>query len=234
MQFQTPLVRARLIRRYKRFLADIVLPDGREVVAHCANPGAMTGLMDAGAMIWAEPNDDPKKKLDWAWKLVELPGGMACVDTALANRLVAEALAEGRVPGLRGYDLTQPEVRYGENSRVDFLLSGAGRRNAYVEVKAVTLCRHGDLAEFPDTVTKRGLKHLGELAAMVKAGHRAVMLYVVARDDCKAVTLAADIDPAYAAGFRAARTDGVEVLAHGVAISARAMLLADALPFADP
>ncbi|MCB1367851.1 MAG: DNA/RNA nuclease SfsA [Rhodobacteraceae bacterium] len=235
MQFQTPLVPARLIRRYKRFLADIVLDDGREAVAHCANPGAMTGLADEGTAIWVEPNDDPKKKLDWAWRLVDLPrGGMACIDTALPNRLVAEALAAGRVPGLAGYDLIRREVPYGENSRVDFVLSARGRRDAYVEVKAVTLRRHGKLAEFPDTVTKRGTRHLNELAAMAETGSRAVMLYVVARSDCAQVTLAGDIDPAYAAGFRAARAAGVEVLAYGVRISPRALALGAALPFADP
>lgn len=235
MQFQTPLVPARLIRRYKRFLADCRLEDGREVVAHCANPGAMTGLAEPEVKTWLEPNNDPKKKLDWAWKLVELPrGGMACIDTALPNRLVAEALAAGRVPGLAGYDLIRREVRYGENSRVDFVLSSPGRRDAFVEVKAVTLCRQGSLAEFPDTVTKRGTKHLNELAAMAQAGSRAVMLYVMARNDCTSVTLAGDIDPAYAAGFRAARAAGVEVLAHGVTISPLALALGAALPFADP
>lgn len=231
MQFQTPLVRATLIRRYKRFLADILLPDGREVVAHCANPGAMTGLAEPGTIVWAEPNDDPKKKLDWAWKLAELPGGhFACVDTGLANRVVEEALQAGRIKGLAGYAARRREVPYGEASRVDFLLTGASRRDAYVEVKSVTLKRRGDLAEFPDTVTKRGARHLDELAAMVAAGQRAVLLYLVMRTDCAEVAVAGDIDPAYGTAFARANTGGVEMLAISAQISPAGIMVAKSLP----
>lgn len=231
MQFQTPLVRATLIRRYKRFLADILLPDGREVVAHCANPGAMTGLAEPGTIVWAEPNDDPKKKLDWAWKLTELPGGhFACVDTGLANRVVEEALQAGRIKELAGYAARRREVSYGEASRVDFLLTGASRRDAYVEVKSVTLNRHGDLAEFPDTVTKRGARHLDELAAMVAAGQRAVLLYLVMRTDCVEVAVAGDIDAAYGAALARAKTGGVEMLAISAQISPAGITVAKSLP----
>ena len=231
MKFQTPLVRAVLLRRYKRFLADLRLEDGREVTAHCANPGAMTGLAEPGAHVWAEANDDPKRKLKYSWKLVELPGNhMACVDTSLPNRLVAEALAAGRIGELAGYERVRPEVRFGENSRVDFLLQGAGRRDCHVEVKAVTLRRNGDLAEFPDTRTARGTRHLHELAKVVREGGRAVTLYVLHRDDCRHVSVAADIDPAYGQAWQAARRAGVEMLARGCSISTREVRLGAALP----
>ena len=230
MRFQTDLIPARLIGRYKRFLADVRLADGTEATAHCPNPGAMTGLADPGARIWLEPNDDAKKKLNYGWRLTELPGGhFAGIDTGVANRVVAEALANGRIAALAGYDQIRAEVNYGGNSRVDFRLSGSQGPPTYVEVKSVTLCRQPDLAEFPDTVTKRGTKHLGELAAQAARGDRAVMLYLVQRTDCETVALAADIDPAYAA---AARVAGIEVLAYGTRISPDGVWIADRLPFA--
>ena len=210
MQFQTPLIRATLVRRYKRFLADIILPDGREVTAHCANPGAMTGLAEPGTKIWVEPNDDPKRKLGFSWKLVELTNGWACIDTALPNQIIGAALTSRQIPGLTGFQSLRREVRYGENSRVDFLLTGNGP-DIYVEVKAVSLKRD-QWAEFPDTVTKRGTKHLAELAEMCRQGHRAVMVYLVQRTDCAGFRLAGDIDPAYAAGFVAATKAGVTAL----------------------
>ncbi len=220
MQFQTPLMPATLIRRYKRFLADIVLEDGTQTTAHCANPGAMTGLATPGARIWVERNDDPRRKLRYSWKLVELNGGhMACVDTSLANRVVEEALRAGQVPGLPENAEVRREVRYGQGSRVDFLLSGAGGPNIWVEVKSVTLSRQPGLAEFPDAETKRGARHLAELANMAGQGDRAVVLYLVQRSDCTEVSVAADIDPAYARACRQANACGVEPLAFSSHIS---------------
>ena len=233
MRFQTPLIRARLIRRYKRFLADIRLEDGREVTAHCANPGAMLGLAEPGAAIWAEPNDDPKRKLRWSWKLVELPGGhFAGIDTSIPNKVVAEALAARAIPALTGYERVRAEVKYGLSSRIDFLLEGPAGRT-YVEVKNVHLRREGDWAEFPDCVTARGAKHLAELAEMVAVGHRAVMLYLVQRTDCARFRLAGDLDPAYARAFVAARAAGVEALCHATAIDTRGVTLAAPLPVAE-
>ncbi|MGP6086846.1 DNA/RNA nuclease SfsA [Antarctobacter jejuensis] len=231
MRFQTPLVPATLIRRYKRFLADCLLEDGREVTAHVANPGSMLGLKDEGQRIWLEPNDDPKKKLKWAWRLVEHPGGhFTGVDTGAANRVLKTALMAGEVAGLDGYDIVRPEVKYGTNSRIDFLLTGAGRADCYVEVKSVTLSRQSGLAEFPDSVTARGTKHLTELAEMAGQGHRAVMLYLVQRTDCSRVTLATDIDPAYGDGFECARAAGVEAMALGCRISPEGVTLDRPLP----
>jgi sugar fermentation stimulation protein A len=235
MRFQTPLIPAVLLRRYKRFLADARLACGQEIAAHVANPGSMLGLKDEGLKIWLEPNDDPKRKLKYAWRLVEHESGaFTGVDTGVPNRMLRAALEAGEVPGLEGYDHVRPEVRYGENSRIDFLLTGADRPDAYVEVKSVTLSRRDGIAEFPDSVTARGAKHLAELAAMVRAGHRAVMLYLVQRTDCHEVTLAADLDPAYAAAFAAAISEGVEVLAFDCRISPEAITLGQTLPFRAP
>ena len=233
MRFQTDLISATLIRRYKRFLADVRLDDGREVTVHCPNPGAMTGLANPGVRVWLEPNDDPKKKLDFGWRLVELAdGNFVGIDTGAANRIVAEALAEGRVPGLAGYDSARAEVKYGDTSRVDFLLSGPDRPDAFVEVKSVTLKRTGDLAEFPDTVTARGAKHMGDLARAAQAGHRAVVLFLVQRSDCTRVGVARDIDPAYARAVEQAVRAGVEVMAHGATLGPEGITLGAALPVA--
>ncbi len=230
MRFPTPLVPATLIKRYKRFLADCRLQDGSEVTAHCANPGSMMGLADPGTRIWLEPNDDPKKKLKYGWRLVEHENGhFTGVDTSVPNRALKAALETGQVPGLTGYATLRPEVKYGQNSRIDFLLTGAGKPDTYVEVKSVTLSRQSGLAEFPDSVTARGRKHLEELAQVAQAGHRAVMLYLVQRTDSTCFSLAADIDPAYAAAFSAARDAGVEALIFGTRISPEGVDLASPL-----
>ncbi len=235
MRFPTPLVPARLVRRYKRFLADVVLEaDGREAVAHCPNPGSMIGLAEPGMRVWLEPNDDPRKKLKFGWRLVELPGGhWSGIDTAVPNRVVGEALRDRAIIELADYGGVRPEVRYGTRSRVDFLLQEAGLPDAYVEVKNVHLRREGDWAEFPDCVTARGARHLDELAAMVAEGHRAVMVYLVQRSDCARFRLAADLDPGYAAAFARARAAGVEAVCYGTRIDLGGVTLGPALEIAD-
>ena len=230
MRFQTPLIPARLIRRYKRFLADMRLEDGREITAHCANPGSMMGLAEPGMKCWLEPNDDPKKKLKYGWRLVDHENGhFTGVDTSLPNRALREALEAGEVAKLAQYTDIRPEVKYGTGSRVDFLLSGAGLPDLYLEVKSVTLSRSPGLAEFPDSVTARGTRHLRELQAMIGEGHRAMMLYLVQRTDCTRFALARDIDPAYGAAFDAARAAGVEIMCLGTSISPREIRLAGAV-----
>jgi len=235
MRFQTDLVPARLIRRYKRFLADCTLEDGREVVAHCANPGSMMGLAKPGTKIWLEPNDDPKKKLKYGWRLVDHENGhFTGVDTSLPNKAVRTALESGEIAALAEYTTVKPEVKYGTNSRVDFLLSATDLPDAYVEVKSVTLCREAELAEFPDSVTARGAKHMADLAEVARAGHRAVLLYLVQRTDCTHVTLAADIDPTYAAAHEAATQAGVETLCIGTHITPQGVTIAEPLVLGRP
>ena len=228
MQFPDPLIRGRLQRRYKRFLADVVLDDGTEVVAHCANPGSMLGLAAPGATVWLSPSRNPARKLEYSWELVESDGALVGIHTGRANALVAEALEAGRIPELGGYGRRRPEVRYGTGSRIDFLLEppeDSSRPACYLEVKSVTLKRRGALAEFPDAVTARGAKHLAELAEVARRGDRAVLLFLVQRCDCAAVAAAADIDPAYAEALAGAVAQGVEVLCYGCDLSPAAITL---------
>ena len=222
MRFQTPLVPARLIRRYKRFLADITLEgSGAEVTAHCANPGSMMGLAE------------PKKKLKYGWRLVDHENGhFTGVDTSLPNRALKAVINARGIPELAAYETVRPEQKYGENSRIDFLLQQAGLPDAYVEVKSVTLSRQSGLAEFPDSVTARGTKHLGELAQMTREGHRAVLFYLVQRTDCECVSVASDIDPTYAKALADAKAAGVEVLAYGTQITPEQITLAGRLALA--
>jgi len=231
MKFATPLIPATLLRRYKRFLADCLLADGREITAHCANPGSMMGLADPGMRVWLEPNDDPKKKLNYGWRLVEHENGhFTGVDTSVPNRALRASLEAGEIAELAAYETIRPEVKYGAASRIDFLLTQPGLPDCYVEVKSATLCRQPGLVEFPDSVTKRGTKHLGELTNMVQQGHRAVMLYLVQRTDCQHFQLAADIDPTYAAAFAQAQTAGVERLIYTTNISPDEITLGPAIP----
>ncbi len=230
MEFATPLIPARLIRRYKRFLADVRLSDGTQAVAHCPNPGSMMGMADEGIKIWIEPNDDPRKKLKYGWRLIEQDDGhFVGVDTGVPNRVVGPALLAHQIAGLPPYDAVRAEVKYADKSRIDFLLSDAV--DTYVEVKSVTLSRTAGLAEFPDSVTARGAKHLEALTQMVAQGHRAVMFYMVQRTDCAALSLAADIDPAYAAAFARATKAGVQVLAYDCAIDPKGVALRRPVPF---
>ena len=236
MRFPTPLVPARLLRRYKRFLADAVLEeDGRKVTAHCPNPGRMTGLAEPGMRIWLQDVAGGGRKLAWSWKLTELPGGHhAGIDSALANRLVAEALAAGRLEPFRHARTIRPEVRYGAASRVDFLLTDEAGRPLWLEVKNAHLSRTPGIAEFPDTVTKRGARHLFELAEKARQGEGAAVLYVVQRSYATAFRIAGDIDPAYAAAHEAAEAAGVEFHAVGTRITLEEIETADPLPILPP
>lgn len=235
MKFTTPLLKATLIKRYKRFLADAILEDGREITAHCANPGSMMGLAPEGATIWLSKSTNPKRKLKYSWELVEIDLGrgpaLVGINTAHPNGLVAQALHDGKIKELTGYSEQKREVRYGKNSRIDILLEDAKKGLCYVEIKNVHLMRHAGLAEFPDSVTARGTKHLGELAQMVRDGHRAVMLYLVQRGDAQSFKLAEDIDPKYVAAFDAARQTGVEMLCYDCHLSPQEIKFGKKLPF---
>lgn len=233
MRFAEALAPARLVRRYKRFLADVRLESGEIVTAHCPNPGSMLGLQAEGARVWL-CRARPGAKLPWLWELVEADGGLVGINAGRANRLAEEAISQGRIPELAGYARLRREVRYGQASRVDFLLEDDGRPPAYVEVKNVHLMRRPGLAEFPDAVTARGARHLAELAAVARAGARAVMLFVVQRADCSRFALAADIDPAYARAFETALAAGVETLCYGCALTLEGVEIAGPIPFAGP
>lgn len=219
MKFAAPLVEGLLLRRYQRFLADVSLPDGRVVTAHCPNTGSMLGCKAPGSRVWLSPAANPARKLPWTWELVEVaPGVTVGVHTGRSNGLVREAIEAGRVPELAGYTGIRPEVKYGEGSRIDLLLQAAGRPDCYVEVKNVTAAVEGRIGYFPDAVTTRGAKHLREMSAMVAAGHRAVLVFCVQRTDVDGVRPADHIDPDYGRALRAALAAGVEVLALGARI----------------
>lgn len=213
MILPSPLAHGRLVRRYKRFFADVALDDGTAVTAHCPNTGTMAGVAEPGSEVWLSHSDNPKRKLAYTWELVRPTGAAALVgiNPMAANRIVAEAFENG-VARPEGYDTVRREVPYGTGSRVDFLLTGAGRPDCYVEVKNVHLMRTPGLAEFPDAVTARGTKHLGELATVKQAGHRALMIFLIQREDCDRFAVAADIDPAYDTALDVALAAGVEVL----------------------
>jgi sugar fermentation stimulation protein A len=230
MDFPQPLTRARLLRRYKRFFADVELEDGAEITAHCPNPGAMLGLNLPGLTCWISRSDDPKRKLAHTLELVEAQsGGLVGVNTLHPNRLVAEALAAGAIPELAGYANHCREVRYGAASRVDFLLEAPERPAAWIEVKGVTLHRGGGLAEWPDCVSARGARHMAELGEMAQRGDRAVALFVVQRSDCDRFAVAHDLDPGFAAALDRVRKAGVEVLVYACEMSPERVVLARAI-----
>jgi sugar fermentation stimulation protein A len=229
MEFPHPLVPARLLRRYKRFLADVELADGRSVTVHCPNPGAMLGLDRPGSEIWLSPAASPGRKLAYTWELVRVEEGLVGINTSHPNVLAEEAIRQNHIQELAGYERWRREVNYGVNSRIDLLVERDGAPPCYVEVKNVHLKRT-DAAEFPDCVTARGTKHLGELTAMVTAGHRAVMLYIVQRADCRRFAIAADIDPAYAAGLKQAMQGGVEAICYSCRIDIAGIRVAEPLP----
>lgn len=230
MRFPQPLIEGTLVQRYKRFLADVRLASGELVVAHCANSGSMLSVKEPGSRVWLSPAADPKRKLRYTWELIAVGNALVGINTGHPNRLVAEAIAEGRIKELAGYPVLKREQKYGRNSRIDILLEAPGRPPCYVEVKNVTMKRGaGDLAEFPDAVTERGAKHLREMTDIVAAGGRAVMVYLVQRTDCRRFSVAGDIDPAYAAGLAAAMAAGVEAVCYGCRITLDAITVAGPL-----
>ena len=233
MNFPSPLVRGRLVQRYKRFFADVILDDGTALTAHCPNPGAMLGVKAPGLRVWLSRSDDPKRKLAHTLELVETAeGALTGVNTMHPNRIVAEALAGGLIPELAGYETIRREVNYGEKSRVDFLLTGPGRPACWLEIKNCHLSRGGGLAEFPDCVAARSSKHLRELAAMVRAGDRAVVLFVVQRTDCDRFKACAELDPVFARTLDDVAEAGVEVLVYACEIDERRVALKGRIPWA--
>lgn len=232
MEFSPALEHGRLIRRYKRFLADIELANGEVITIHCPNTGSMLNCMLEDGDVWFSRSNDPKRKLPGTWEIAQTPQGrLACVNTGRANALVEEALRAGRIEELAGYTALRREVAYGEErSRIDFRLEFADGP-AYVEVKSVTLgFADTTTAAFPDAMTQRGAKHLRELAGLCRQGIRAVQLYCVNLQGVEAVRPAEEIDPGYAAALRAAVAAGVEVLAYGVQIDTGQIYIDRRLP----
>ncbi len=214
MEFKTPLQRGTLIKRYKRFLADVVLDSGEELTAACPNTGTMLGLTTPGLKVWLSRSESQTRKYPHTLEIIERDDvGYIGINTGHPNRLVEDALRSGKIPTLQGYETIRREVKYGTNSRIDLLLESNGKPPCYVEVKNVTLYRQPDLAEFPDCKTERGEKHLREMAEMVRQGCRAVMVYCIQGGSPKSFTLTPDLDRAYYLSFLDARKAGVEAVA---------------------
>lgn len=234
MNFQPPLIPAKLLKRYKRFLADVVFDEGHELTVYCPNTGSMLNCAEPGSRIWLSHSDDPKRKYAYSWQLVETdPHELACIHSALANRVVKDAVQAGQIAELQGYDQLQSEVRYGEEkSRIDLLLSRVDEQ-CYVEIKCVTLHMGEGLGLFPDAVSARGTKHLRELAAMKQQGHRAVLLYCVQNTAINRVGAAAQIDAKYAQTLKEVMAAGVEVLVYNTSITPRGISLKQRLPFIE-
>lgn len=213
MRYPTPLVSGRLIKRYKRFLADVMLDDGREITAHSPNTGSMLGCAEAGQRVWVRDTQNPQRKYPYAWEQTQTDEGtLIGINTILSNQLVKEAIETGVVDELRGYSEIKTEVRVGD-SRLDLCLLSADLPPCYVEVKNVT-ARSNDVAIFPDAISKRGVKHLQRLIELKQQGMRAVMFYVIQRNDVTSFRTAAEIDPAYADAYVQAQGQGVEMLAY--------------------
>ncbi|MCB1508313.1 MAG: DNA/RNA nuclease SfsA [Hyphomicrobiaceae bacterium] len=237
MDFETPLIEARLLRRYKRFLADVDLGDGRPVTVHCPNPGSMMGLVHEGGRCYLSHSADPKRKYAHRLELVEVPGpGPRClvgIHASLANTLVGEALRARDLFGL-GAGSLRAEVPYGTRSRVDFLHEAENGTRTFIEVKNVHLMRREGLAEFPDCVTARGAKHLGELAEVVRAGDRAMLVYCIQWPGAERFSLAADIDPAYAQAAAKAAQAGVSFHALGTKVTPQSIVVTQEIPVKTP
>lgn len=231
MKFESSLIKGTLIKRYKRFLADVTLENGSIVTAHVANPGSMLELSRPGSTVWLEVNNNPKRKLKYSWKLIETKNTFIGVDTHYANKIVKEALDNNSLNlGQKKY---QAEVKYGKNSRIDFLIYFEKSPKMYLEVKSVTLSRLKGLAEFPDSKTLRGAKHMDELAEMVKCGFQSTILFLVQRSDTDTFCIAEDIDPNYKKSYKDAIKNGVQVLCYDCIISREGITIGKRLDLAN-
>ncbi|MGF1685906.1 DNA/RNA nuclease SfsA [Photobacterium japonica] len=232
MKFTSPLQPATLIKRYKRFLADVTLPDGTVTTLHCANTGAMTGCATPGNTVWYSTSDNPKRKYPCSWELSQTADGdMICVNTAQANRLVVEAINNDVISELLGYTTLRTEVKYGsENSRIDILLQAESQPDCYIEVKSVTLLQHGQ-GFFPDAVTTRGQKHLRELAEVAQSGKRAILFFAILHSGIENVSAAHHIDPDYFSLIQQAERAGVEILCYKAVLHPNELYLEDCIKF---
>ena len=229
MKFPEPLMQGKLVKRYKRFMADVVLESGETVTAHCANTGAMTGVKEPGSKVWLSPAKNPERKLKYTWELIHVGANLVGINTSLPNKIVSEAIGGGSIPELSGYEHLRHEVKYGKNSRIDILLTSEDKADCYVEVKNVHLMRKHGVAEFPDGVSTRAAKHQGELAEMVRNGSRAVTIYLCQRQDCSTFRIADDIDPEYQQAASIAREQGVESFCYACKLTPRSIAVSHQL-----
>ncbi len=234
MDFPTPLIGGTLIQRYKRFLADVTLDTGDRITATCPNTGSMMGLVAPGNRVWVSTSDSPTRKYKHTWEMVTVDLGqgpsLVGINTNHPNKLVAEAIETGRIAELKGYASLRREVKYGKNSRIDILLEDPAKGTCYVEIKNVHMMRKHGHAEFPDSVTERGAKHLAEMSDMVREGHRAVMVFLIQRADASRLSLARDVDASYGTAFDAATAAGVEAIAIRCSLSTEAIRVDKTVP----
>ena len=223
------LTKGRLVRRYKRFLADVILEDGRPVTAHCPNTGSMKGCCEPGQPVWLSFHDNPRRKLKYTWELIQMPDSMVGVNTLVPNRLVAMTVGANCITELNGYDTVQREIKIGNHSRIDLLLTDGHQRRCYVEIKNCTLVQD-QTALFPDAVTIRGLKHIRELQSLVSGKQRCAMFYFIQRMDAKIFKPADHIDPDYGRALRAAAAEGLEILAYDVHIDLKGIRIRRNIP----
>jgi sugar fermentation stimulation protein A len=221
MKLEPALIPATLIRRYKRFLADVQLENGEIITVHTPNTGSMLGLSEPGMQVWLRDTQNPKRKYRFSWEMSEpIKENLVGVHTGIVNQLVTEAIEQGRIAELSGYDTVLQERPYGrENSRIDLLLTARGRADCYIEIKNVTAIDEENVAIFPDAVSTRGQKHLRELSGLVKDGKRAVMFFCIQRQDCRAFRPAEEIDSRYTELLGQAHHAGVEILAYQASLA---------------
>ncbi len=225
------LIPATLLKRYKRFLVDVKLQSGETVTAHCPNTGSMAGCSEPGRKVYMSVHDNPRRKYKYTWELIAMPTSLVGVNTLVPNRLVSKSIEQQLIPELSQYNEVKREVKIGEHSRIDLLLTGSSDERCYVEIKNCTLVNEG-VAQFPDAVTTRGLKHIIELENLVKAGHRCMMFYFIQRMDARVFRPADHIDPAYGRRLRQAAEKGIEILAYDVRISLQRIELNNNIPCA--
>ena len=224
------LVSGTLIKRYKRFLVDVALQNGRTVTAHCPNSGSMKACCEPGQIVYLSYHDNPKRKLKYTWELIRMPDSLVGVNTLVPNRLVFKAIEAGKIKALKGYDTIKREVTTSKGSRIDLMLDSENKDRCYVEVKNCTFVEGGE-ACFPDAKTSRGLKHLVELQRLIRSGSRCVMFYLIQRMDAKRFSPADNIDPDYGNGLREAVKAGVEILVYDVEVNLKHIRLNKEIPY---
>jgi|TARA_B110001454_G_C12722248_1_gene435225 sugar fermentation stimulation protein A len=231
--YKDSFLTGKLIKRYKRFFADVQLDNGEIVTAHCPNTGSMMGLLDKGNKVFLSESDNKKRKLKYTLEIIKINGTHIGVNTHRANRIVEDAINKNKISSIKKNMNLKREVKYGENSRIDFFLSNLSGEEIYIEVKNVTLSLNKNLAEFPDAVTERGSKHLVELTKITKRKKRAIMLYLVQRDDCDKFKIANNIDPTYSANLKKAIKSGVEVFCYKCSFKKNNITLDKKIKFID-